>query len=164
MEGKGTELGTLICQTWPRLYLDTGDMLDIADGRADSAVVSELVAATGDRGVVLVVGWFHFQDVLAAETDSLERLADALEQFRFLAVAMAGPEQVELADTDADDITLQLAGNIRELLRVSANAPAIEETSALLKRAHETQVAIRGLPDAEAGPFPRRVGTSGCNV
>lgn len=104
---------------WPRLYLDTGDLLAIADENVAPELVQDLRAACNDHLVLLVVSYAHLQDTLqAADATTVDRFIAALERFRFRCWATRGPEVVEpWADLDApEDIEIEGCSNIREVL------------------------------------------------
>jgi hypothetical protein len=107
------EIHSVITSEWPRLYLDTGVLLAIADGKEDAATVEHLIGTCDDHGVLLVVSSAHFQD-LPPDQPTQARLAVALERFRWLAFVIASPEDFEVFVTGFD-IGLALAPNIREL-------------------------------------------------
>jgi hypothetical protein len=112
----------IMVSAWPRLYLDTGDLNDIADGRADTTVVDRLTSVCAERGVLLVVSSSHFQDVLRVDQVTRDRFSTALERVQWRAAVMHGPEDLEIEAKQPVDIALVLAGNIRELTDASARA------------------------------------------
>ena len=56
------------CSKWPRLYLDTAEILYVADGKTPRAILDELVETMRARGVWLVVSIEHLQDALPRAT------------------------------------------------------------------------------------------------
>ena len=51
-------------QRWPRLYLDTAELVDIGRGRLSPTLVDELLATIAKHSVVLVVSHAHMCDAL----------------------------------------------------------------------------------------------------
>jgi hypothetical protein len=124
------EVRAIIVSEWPRLYLDTGDLLAIADGKADAEIVERLIASCGERGVLLVVSRAHFQDVAAVDQATRDRFSSVLERFRWRTVVMKGPEDLEAVATERIDIGLELAPNIRELNDASVTAAGMQRLRA----------------------------------
>jgi hypothetical protein len=125
------------CATWPRLYLDTGDLLRIADGAVDRDLVAELLARITDRRVILLVSVEHIQDALPrADCGAASRMADALELFPFRAVVLTEPHQIEPWQVVASDITIGIAGNIREILNSPAAVPVLRTLSTAQDHLH----------------------------
>lgn len=135
------EIRAIIVSEWPRLYLDTGDLLAIADGKADADVVDRLIATCGERGVLLVVSRAHFQDVAAVDQATRDRVSDVLERFRWRTVVMQGPEDLEALATEAVDIGLALAPNIRDLNDHSVTAVSMQRQLAFQQEVFEAFAA-----------------------
>lgn len=148
-----------IPEFWPRLYLDTGDLLDIADGRTDPDVLRDLIAASEEHAVVLVISSDHLQDALMPdEPASVDRLATALERFRFRCLVTRGPLVIEPWPEAgaAQDIEIEGCNNIRQILTYPAAAPELasmrEVQDALYRAALSSNAARRVIGDV---PIPR---------
>jgi hypothetical protein len=154
------EVERVILTAWPRLYLDTGDIIDIADDRVDPVLVENLTSASYERGVILVVSIAHFQDILQVDQPSRDRISTALERFRLRAFVMQGPPEVEFAAGGAVDIDLNIAGNIRELNDASKSASSLRTLQAAQDSLHR---AFVGYQQARARQ-PRQVSTQAANL
>lgn len=144
---------------WPRLYLDTGDLIDIADGRIVPDVVRELTTSCEEHAVLLVLSSAHLQDALMPEDPvSVDRFAAALELFRFRCLVMKGPDVVEpwLTRGVAQDIEIEGCSNIREILTHSAAAPNLasmrEVQDAIHRAALSSNVARQVIDEV---PIPK---------
>lgn len=144
---------------WPRLYLDTGDLIDIADGRIAPDVVRELTISCEEHAVLLVLSSAHLQDALMPEDPvSVDRLATALELFRLRCLVMKGPDVVEpwLTPGAAQDIEIEGCSNIRAILTYPGAAPNLasmrEVQDALHRAALSSKVARQVIGDV---PIPR---------
>lgn len=143
------EIRRLMHSSWPRLYLDTGDILDIADGKTDPALVDTLISVMAERGVILVLSRSHFQDLLRLDEASRSRVSTALERFRFLALVLDGPENTELGPVKKSDIGIQLASNIRDILGASVSAPQMQLLSHFQSRMHAVNAQIQRARELE---------------
>lgn len=144
---------------WPRLYLDTGDLLDIADERVDLNVLRDLIAAAEEHAVLLVISSDHLQDAVVPEqAASVERLATALEQFRFRCLVVKGPHVTEPWPQAgvARDIEIEGCNNIREVLTHPSAVPELalmrEAQDALYRAAVSSNIARRVIGEP---PIPR---------
>jgi hypothetical protein len=149
---------------WPRLYLDTGDLLDIADGRTDSNVVLDLIAACEKHVVWLVVSSDHLQDALMPdEYISVDSLGTALEQFRFRALVTTGPHVVEPWSEHgvARDIVIEGCSNIREILAHSAGTSELasmrDVQDALYQAAVSSKIARQVIGEAPIARHHRAI-------
>jgi hypothetical protein len=118
------------CATWPRLYLDTAELLAVADGKVDAQLFSELLAGMIERRVILVISIEHMQDAIPrADPRAASRMADALERFPLRAVVLTEPHEIEPWGETPVDITIGMAPNIREILAAPAAAPFVGSLS-----------------------------------
>ncbi len=102
---------------WPRLYLDTAELLEIGDGRAAPGMLERLVDATRRHGVIAIASLHHLIDVVPrGGAEAVTSLANAFERFPFRAVVTVEPTEIEPWTSAGADIELALAGNIREVL------------------------------------------------
>jgi hypothetical protein len=103
-----------------RLYLDTSDLLDIADGRTPTELLLSTMEATR---TLLVVSRAHAQDAIAPGDDvARERFIRALELFGTLLLVVDGPLTVEPLVEGVDDINVEPCSNIREILLSEGSA------------------------------------------
>ena len=86
-----------------RLYLDTADILDIADGRRDPEGVAELRAAVSETKTIVILSKDHFWDILPrCDEASIERVITALEGFPYVAIPLEEPHELEKISKTAD--------------------------------------------------------------
>jgi hypothetical protein len=131
------------------VYLDSAELIGIAEGRADEDSVERLIKEMADRLAILVVSLEHLQEALPLEDSGApERLADALERFRFRALVTRGPSEVEPWSNAESDIEIQLAANIREVLLAPEAAPKLAELSRAQDLAFRTIDAALGAERA----------------
>jgi hypothetical protein len=117
------------CQTWPRVYLDSAEIIGIAEGRTDPRSAEALVSAMRDNFAILVVSIENLQEALpAGDPGAPCRVADALERFPLRAIVTRGPLDIE-PRTNEIDIEIDLAANIREVLTAPEAAPKLTELS-----------------------------------
>lgn len=149
----GRDTRALVVSKWPRLYLDTAEILRIADGKEHAELVSALTEEMRQRGVLLLVSIHHLEDALPKAVDprTVDRVADALERFAFRAVVTKDPAEVEPWPGPTGDIEISPASNIRELLNAPAAAPVLHDLSAGNELIHETNNQFR---DAQVSYSP----------
>jgi hypothetical protein len=115
-------------QSWRRLYLDTAELLDMADGRTDAGVVSALIREMERSSTLLVVSVEHAQDIMhGAAADTYERFLCALERFPNRAVVTTAPHDIEPWEDKAEDIVVELADNTREIFSHPRARPFVKE-------------------------------------
>jgi hypothetical protein len=139
------EYRAIILAEWARLYLDTGALNSMADGRVDSGLVDRLVAVCEERGVLLVISHAHFQDIVSVDQATRDRLSSLLERFRWRALVIKGPEDLEAEATQAVDIQLALAPNVRALNDASATAASLRTLTTVQGWVHEAQAEFQQL-------------------
>jgi hypothetical protein len=126
-----------------RLYLDTADLFDIGDGRADAAELGELRAAMADTGTMLVFNRDHLHDAAKADSGSRERLLDAVESFEPVLLVMRGPGRVEPLTADRADIELTPWRNVREEANSAPARAWLGPTSQAYASAQSTREAVQ---------------------
>lgn len=142
-------------QEWPRVYLDSGVLLEIADGRLDESRLSQLVALMTRRPKWLVVSRDHMQDVVSrTDVSSRDRFAAAVELFPFRAVVYREPHEIEPWTSGQRDIQLRPMVAFRELLAEPTAAPHLARLAAVQDRMHRaastSQIARRTSPSLSA--------------
>src|SRR4051812_22792287 len=148
------ELASLAA-SWPRLYLDTAEILTIADGKADADVLRQLVAAMWARCVVLVISLEHLQDSLArADSSAPDRVAAALEHFPLRGVVVSGPSAIEPWQEGVDDIAIAPAANIRDVLMHPRREPILSELASAQDAVHNADI---GFQQAQAAFAEQRL-------
>lgn len=122
---------------WPRVYLDSAILLDIADGRLDRGLLSRLLAAMTKRPKWLVVSRDHMQDVMSrTDAGNRDRFAAAVEQFPFRAVVHKEPHEIEPWTDGPRDIELRPVAAFRELLQEPAAAPYLAKLATAQEQLH----------------------------
>lgn len=130
--------------SWPRLYLDTAEILTIADGKVDREIVRELVSAMSARCVVLVISLEHLQDSLTrADSNAPDRVTAALERFPLRAVVVSGPSAIEPWPVGVGDIEIAPAANIREVLMHPRRGPILSELASAQDAIHNADVSFQ---------------------
>jgi hypothetical protein len=104
-------------EKWPRLYLDTAELLEIAGGRVDAELVEDLLAVCRQSNTILVVSKDHIQDIQGAYATTREGFLDALERFPVVAAVDKEPYQVEPWADDPQDISLRHVSDVRGLFQ-----------------------------------------------
>jgi hypothetical protein len=140
---------------WPRLYLDTGLLLDIADGNVKNENMDDLLATMARGPVLLVVSKDHIQDVLPLSRDeSTDQFAAAVERFPHRAVVDREPHDIEPWSNGPQDIGLSLIDDVSGLVRHPAARPYMAKLSAAQEQLHRTssvsQAERRGSPPLSA--------------
>jgi hypothetical protein len=142
--------------TWPRLYLDTADLLDIADGKSDAAVVEELRHTIAARRIIVVFTTEHLIDMAAKGLREAGReLGTLAERFPWRCVAAKEPTDIEPCEHAGSDITLQFAPNALELFTHPAASPVIGRFTALQDRAHAAGQAVQAIGGTKEPPLPK---------
>jgi hypothetical protein len=133
-----------------RLYLDTSDLLNFADGRISPQSLQEAMSATG---TLLVVSRAHVQDAIDPNApEAQEPLCQLLESFGTILVVVKGPSDVEPLGPDRPDIVVEACTNIRELLFANSARTWLESERAWQSEMHKACVAsdtILGTIDME---------------
>jgi hypothetical protein len=138
-----------------RLYLDTADLLLIADGRVEQTVVDELLLAMAASDTRLTLTREHIWDGLSrVDEPTKQRVVAAVEAFGPILMVMDGPEVVEPLSRDRTDIVVQVCTNFRELVFAPAAGPWLEKMNQVQERAYEGIVAAQtvrraGGPEAQ---------------
>jgi hypothetical protein len=137
------------------LYLDTAELLYIADGRADEGLVRDLAQAMWAHCMPLVVSLEHLQDAIprATDPDTRNRVADALERFELRAVVIRSPGEIEPWTTPEADIELAPAANIRELLMSREGHHALVNLTSMHDALHAANVDFRELLLSDKATF-----------
>jgi hypothetical protein len=133
---------------WHRLYLDTADLIDIADDTTDAALVDQLLTAMDEHLVVLVVSNDHFQDALRREDlEWTDRFATTLERFRLRTLVTTGPHQVEPwpVANEPQDIVIEGCSNIREIITSPAGTPYLETMREAQDAIHNATVNVAAM-------------------
>lgn len=131
-------------QMWPRLYLDTSDLLDIADGTVDARVVEDLFAVIATRRIVVLFTVEHLVDIAAKGlSEGAEQLGKVAERFPWRVVVTTDPSVIEPWQQVGVDIGLQFAPNIREFFTHPAALPVVGHFSDFQDRVHLAEEAIR---------------------
>lgn len=99
-----------------RLYLDTGDLFDIGDGRIAPVTVAELATAMDASDTVLVVSYVHYLDAARGGQSSVESLVRAVAMFPRAAAVTRAPEKVEPLSAERSDIHVEACADFRTLL------------------------------------------------
>ncbi len=103
-----------------RLYLDSSDIIRLADGVADAAQLEALRAAMLETGTRLTLSRAHTWDGLSrVDAARAERVIRVVESFEPILMVVDGPDVVEPIWTDRPDVVVQPCSSFREL----ANAP-----------------------------------------
>jgi hypothetical protein len=146
-----------VSSSWPRLYFDTAEILNIADGRTDLCIVGDLAEAMYERGVLLVVSVEHLQDAIPrANADASVRVADALERFQLRFVVTRDPSQTEPWGDMPGDILIEPASNVREVLMSPLARPVLDKLSSVQGMIHNASVAFQqSQPSRIAAPSKR---------
>ena len=137
---------------WPRLYLDTADLLDIADGRASSTTVQDLFCTIAEKRWLVLFTVEHLVDVAAmGSADGGAQLGGIAEQFPWRVIATKDPTDIEPWTESSTDIELAFAPNIRELYAHPATGPVVSRFTRLQDHARLAEEAARSV----AAPGPR---------
>ncbi len=129
-----------------RLYLDTGDLNRIADGREDAAMVEALRTAMHEGGVALVISRAHMQDALSlTDAATKERFVAMVETFQPVLMVVDGPTEVEPLDADRRDIVVQPCVNFREIVFSEAARPWLEKASTTQDEMHSGDVIAQTI-------------------
>lgn len=131
---------------WPRVYLDSGILLDIADGRLDPELWTRLLASMTTQPKWLVVTLDHMQDVLArTESGSRGRFGVAVERFPFRAVVSREPYEIEPWSGGLRDIQLRPIDRFQDLLVEPAAAPKLAELAAAQDQMHLAASTVQSI-------------------
>jgi hypothetical protein len=153
----GTEDVAFALSFWPRLYLDTAELLRIGDGRCARDEVDRLVAAMNERFVILVVSIEHLQDAIPrASADTAERLADTLERFRLRAFPVRSPSDVEPWQAEQGDILLRPMNAVRSVLANDSNRSTIAHLASVQDLAHLANQVYQSARVASEGSLLSR--------
>lgn len=127
-----------------RLYLDTGDLLRIADGRVEPGIVEALRGAMEESGTRLVLTREHIQDALSnVDSHTFERFVRAVEGFLPVLMVLDGPWVVEPLVEGRGDIVCQPCSNFRELVSSGAMDTWLARGNALQDQTHSGTVAAQ---------------------
>jgi uncharacterized protein (DUF2384 family) len=141
-------------QTAPRLYLDTADLLDIADCRVDSAVVDALLGAIETKGLVTIFTLEHLLDMQRMSVDEPGKvLGDVARRFGRRAVVSTEPHEVEPWHEASADIVLELVRDPVGLFTHPAAASVVERFGDLTRRAHQGDRAIQDSGGSSSIPI-----------
>lgn len=119
MEGEMVKeaVANMFKSQWPRLYLDTAELISISRGQLPASFISEFVDVVYKHSVVLVISHAHLRDALKpGDSDAPELLTTALEPFWIRGLVTSGPMQIEPWKSDHKDIVIESWANVRELL------------------------------------------------
>lgn len=129
-----------------RLYLDTGDLNRIADGREDASTVEALRTAMHEGRVSLVLSRAHMQDALSqTDTATKERFVAMVEMFQPVLMVVDGPSEVEPLDADRRDIVVQPCVNFREIVFSEAARPWLEKANTTQDEMHSGDVIAQTI-------------------
>ncbi len=100
-----------------RLYLDTGNLLRIADGKEPEETLDSLRAVMRASNTGLVIARAHVQDAVStANAESAERFVRTIESFGPLFMIVDGPDVVEPLSSERADLVIAPCTNFRELV------------------------------------------------
>jgi hypothetical protein len=122
---------------WPRLYLDTGLLLEIADGLIEGPILTRLLTTMADLPAVLVVSKDHMQDAIPRGHDeNRDHFAAAVQRFPFRAVVVREPREIEPWTEASQDIGLCLIEDFLELVTRPEARPHLAQLSAAQDKIH----------------------------
>ncbi|MCB9586382.1 MAG: hypothetical protein H6718_13345 [Polyangiaceae bacterium] len=131
-------------EKWPRLFLDSAELIHISQSRVDSGLVRELLTTVRKRYVVLLISVEHMLEALPqGDTTAVPRLADTLEQFEIRALVTKAPHDIEPTLIPDTDIEIQFVSNIREVLMSPAARSHLDSLDAGFAQIHEAIVNAR---------------------
>jgi hypothetical protein len=138
-----TDALTAFRDRWPRMYLDTADLHEIARGRVDAALLADFFGALKEHAVILVVSLEHLRDALKpGDAEAPKRFGDALLRFPLLGLVDLGPDRIEpWPGTDIVDIKIDPWGNVHEVLQAPTAAPALATQAEIQAAMHAGEVA-----------------------
>jgi hypothetical protein len=138
---------------WPRLYLDSADLLDLGDGRA-KIEFDELLAALREHMVILIVSHAHLRDMLSSGRDEdVERVVSTLERFWIRGLVRVCPYEIE-PWVEPRDIEFDSWGNVRDVLTHPDAASNLDEQRTIQHVAHLADLAAKEVP--RATPIPSK--------
>ena len=131
-------------QHWPRLYLDSAELIEIGRQRLAESLINEFIAAIDKHAVVLVISHAHFRDMLKPDDRAArDLLASTLERFWIRALVHRGPWDIEPWTGGPTDIELLPWGNVRELLEAPEARANLAEHDVVQTIAHDADVSFR---------------------
>jgi hypothetical protein len=115
----------------PRLYLDTGILLAIADDHVDPEILARLLSAVAQTRTFLVLSKDHMQDVVPRSDEyTRDRFVAAVERFPFRAIVDREPYEIEPWTDQPQDIGLHPIDDLGALLKHAKARPHLAALSA----------------------------------
>jgi len=135
-----------------RLYLDTGDLVRIADGRTDP---SELLRVMHETDTSLVISREHVQDATWKCDDATrDRFIAAVERFGVILMVQEGPFTIEPAG--GSDIVVVPCTNFGEVVRSPAAKPWMDTANAIADASFAASVDVQGHVAQAPAPLRRK--------
>ncbi len=139
-----------------RLYLDTSDLLNIADGKVDSVIIDELVSTMLETDTWLVVAKEHIQDVSKSDGPTKQRFIAAVQRFGPIQLVLSGPDKVEPWTAERADIVTEPCPNFADIVNAQAAPEALDRMNALQDAIHAADVAAQERVAAAPTPPKRK--------
>lgn len=131
-------------QRWPRLYLDSAEIIAIGRGHLPESFVDEFIASIEQHAVVLVISHAHLRDMLKpGDRDAPALLASTLERFWIRALVVRGPWEIEPWTSGHVDIELAPWGNVREVLEAPEATSNLAEHDLIQTIAHAADLSFK---------------------
>lgn len=141
---------------WPRLYLDTAELITIGRGHLPKAFIDEFIATIEQHSVVLVISDAHIYDALKpGDQDAPGFLASTLERFWIRGLVDLGPAQIEPWVSGRIDIGVLPWGNVRDVLHAPAAVSSIADHDFVQTVAHAASLMFKVVQQS-ASPRPKQ--------
>lgn len=141
----------LFKRRWPRLYLDTAEVIAIGRGHLPASFVDELIASIEKHSVILVISHAHLRDMLKpGDRDAPGLLASTLERFWIRGLVDRGPWAIEPWTSGPVDIDLLPWGNVREVLEAPGATSNLAEHDLIQTIAHAGDMSFKKVQRSTA--------------
>jgi hypothetical protein len=146
---------------WPRLYLDTAELIAIGRSQLPPSLVDELLEVMYQHAVVLVVSHAHMCDALKpGNVDAPELLASTLERFWILGRVVADPLKIEPWTHGKEDIEILPWGNVREVVNSPLASTNLKEHSVVQTIVYSADLVSKAVQQSTAHPAKDRLSSS----
>ena len=143
--GMSTEfVERLFKRHWPRMYLDTAELITIGRNQLPGSFIDEFLATLKKHSVVLVISHAHLCDALKPDNrDAPEFVSSTLQRFWIRGLVDIGPRQVEPWMSGPVNIELLPWNNVREVLQAPEAPANLAEHDTVQTLTHAVNVAFK---------------------
>lgn len=140
-----------------RVYLDTADIILIADAKAPSPTVARLRSVLESAPAAIVWSVSHPWDYYpGADEATKERIIDAMNEFPLVVGSYVDPRQLEPRPRDGPtpDLDLRRIVDMRDLLNHPAATEALAAAAPVVQMVHEAeQASLEAMRASRATPI-----------